>query len=74
MKLVGVEGHSGLVRDEETGAVLKINNNEAEAARERKRKRKLSQQHQEQLENEVATLRQDMDDVKNILNKILEKL
>ena len=62
-----VEGHSDLVRDTSTGAILNINKNEISAARRRKLERKQKEKDFENLKNEVS-------DIKNMLNKIVEKL
>ena len=62
-----VEGHSDLVRDTSTGAILNINKNEISAARRRKLERKQKEKEFEDLKNEVG-------DIKNMLTKIIEKL
>ena len=62
-----VEGHSNLVRDTSTGAILNINKDEITAARKRKLERRKKEQEFEDLENEVG-------DIKNMLTKIIEKL
>lgn len=67
MKLIPVEGKPDLARDPRTGAIVNINKNEMQAARERKRKRKSQQAEFEQL-------RTDVDEIKQLLNKLVEKL
>ena len=62
-----VEGHSNLVRDTSTGAILNINKNEISAARRRKLERRQKEKEFEDLKNEVG-------DIKNMLTKIIEKL
>lgn len=62
-----VEGHSDLVRDTSTGAILNINKNEISAARRRKLERKQKEKEFEELKNEVS-------DIKIMLTKIIEKL
>ena len=62
-----VEGHSNLVRDTSTGAILNINKDEISAARKRKLERRQKQKEFEDLKNEVG-------DIKNMLTKIIEKL
>lgn len=61
----GVKGHPGLVRDKGSGAILNINNNEIREARKRK---KLWKEQQE----ELNTLKNDVSEIKLLLNKILE--
>ena len=62
-----VEGHSNLVRDTSTGAILNINKEEISAARKRKLERRQKEKEFEDLKNEVS-------DIKNMLTKIIEKL
>ena len=62
-----VEGHGDLVRDTSTGAILNINKNEISAARRRKLERRQKEKEFEDLKNEVG-------DIKNMLNKLIEKL
>ena len=62
-----VEGHSNLVRDTSTGAILNINKDEISAARKRKLERRQKEKEFEDLKNEVG-------DIKNMLTKIIEKL
>ena len=74
MKLVKVDGHTGLGRDSKTGAIININKREVETARERKRRRKEAQEEKIQLESKVVNLENDVADIKDMLTKILEKL
>ena len=74
MKLVKVDGHTGLGRDSKTGAIININKREVETARERKRRRKEAQEEKVQLESKVVNLENDVADIKDMLTKILEKL
>ena len=62
-----VEGHSNLVRDTSTGAILNINKDEISAAR----KRKLEGRQKEQ---EIVDLKNEVSEIKNMLNKLIEKL
>jgi hypothetical protein len=74
VKLVKVDGHTGLGRDSKTGAIININKREVETARERKRRRKEAQEEKLQLESKVVNLENDVADIKDMLTKILEKL
>lgn len=67
MSKVKVEGHTGLVKDTKTGAILNINSTEVEQARERKRLRKQKDKEFEDLKNEVG-------EIKNLLHKLIERL
>ena len=62
-----VEGQNGLVRDPNTGVIININNEEIQKAREAKAKRRKQK-------SEFQQLRQDVDELKGLLNKIVEKL
>ena len=70
---VKVEGHSDLVRDEKTGAIININRNEAQLARDRKMKRKAEAAEQQQLKSDVDQLKNDMTLIKDLLTKLVEK-
>ena len=64
---IKVEGEPGLVRDQDTGAILNTNRNEIQQAKARKKAR-LEQQ------NELDNLKQDVSGMKIMLSKILEKI
>lgn len=66
MDKIKVEGHPGLVRDTNSGAILNINSNEINLARERKALRKQKDQEFENLKNEVS-------EIKELLLKLVEK-
>jgi SRSO17 transposase len=67
MSKVKVEGHTGLVKDTKTGAILNINSTEVEQAKERKRLRKQKDKEFEDLKNEVG-------EIKDLLHKLIEKM
>ena len=67
MTYLKVEGNSNLVRDTSTGAILNINKDEISAARKRKLERK-------QKEQEIVDLKNEVGEIKNMLNKLIEKL
>jgi len=62
-----VEGNSSLARDPETGGIVNINKEEIAIAREAKKKRKQKDAEFQELKNEVGEL-------KELLNKLVEKL
>ena len=64
-RYIKVEGHTGFVRDKNTGAVLNINTNEMDRAVKRKAQRRKEKE-------ELRTLKQDVSEMKVLLNKILE--
>ena len=67
MSRIKVEGHSNLVRDTNSGAILNINKSEAEIARARKEARRQKDREFEDLKNEVG-------EIKNLLHKLIEKM
>ena len=67
MEHIKVEGHRGLVRERQSGAILNINKEEIEAAKKRKAE-KLAK------EKEINDLKDDVSDIKKMLTKIVEKL
>ena len=71
---VQVEGHSGLVRDKRSGAILNINSTDIEKARKAKALKRKNILKNELLETQVHDLQNEMVEIKGLLNKILEKL
>lgn len=64
---IKVEGHPNLVRDRKSGVILNINKAELEANRIRKQK-------QREKDNEIEQLKNDVSEIKSMLNKLVEKL
>jgi hypothetical protein len=62
-----VENASGLARDPPSGVVVNINKDEIRKAKEAKKKRKSKDREFEELKNEVG-------EIKELLNKLVEKL
>lgn len=70
---VAVEGHSGLVKDMSTGAILNTNSEEIRRARESK-KRMLEKKAAEQaMQNDVAELKQEFSELKDLIRTMIEK-
>lgn len=65
--LIMVDGNSSFARDINTGAIVNINKEEISAAREAKKRRKNKDAEFEQLKNDVS-------EMKELLNKLVEKL
>lgn len=72
MKTVKVEGHTDLVRDLNSGAVVRINRTEGDLARARKYKQKQERSEQEQLKSDVDQLKNDITVIKDLLTKLVE--
>lgn len=73
MNRVKVEGHTDLVRDMNSGAVISINSTEAENARQRKHRQQLEEQEQRELKSDVDQLKNDISVIKDLLTKLAEK-
>ena len=67
MNYIKVKGHSNLARTGLYGSIVNINKEEIAASRKRKLERRQKEKDFEDLKNEVG-------DIKNMLNKIIEKL
>jgi hypothetical protein len=71
MKLIKVEGHPGLARDPNTGAILNINSTEISRIKElRANQRDLKKAEKE----EINQLKSDVEQIKMMLSQIIEKL
>jgi hypothetical protein len=73
MNKVKVEGHTDLVRDMKSGAVISINSTEANNARQRKHRQSLEEQEQRELKSDVDQLKNDISVIKDLLTKLAEK-
>ena len=69
-----IEGHEGLVRDNETGMILNINKSEIQAAKERKALRLRKEKEDQQLKATVDKLENELSDIKKLLSQIVEKI
>jgi uncharacterized protein YceH (UPF0502 family) len=67
-----VEGNSNLVRDTRSGAIININRKEIERAKRLKAKRKSEEQALGDLQSEVSNLKNDVSDIKKLLEKLVE--
>lgn len=74
MNKVKVEGYSDYVRDARTGAVLNNNANKIEQAVARKIQWKKQQEEHSNLVEDVDDLKKEIGEIKNLLNKIVERL
>lgn len=69
-KHLKVEGHANLVRDSRTGAILNTNTTEIERARKLKQISEERQEHINSLTEEVKGLKEDMNQIKQLLFKL----
>ena len=68
-----VDGHPNLVRDKRTGAILNMNKTEIERVRRLNNAKRQSEEHINNLTNQVEELKSDMDFIKDLLLKLVEK-
>jgi hypothetical protein len=67
-----VQGHNNLVRDKKTGTILNTNKNEIVQARKLKETRQREKHKIESLTEEVSNLKQDIDEIKSLLFRLVE--
>ena len=69
-----IQGHTGLVKDVNTGAVINLNAQDGINARARKIKWKQQQEEFKNMKESVHELKTDVSEIKTLLNKIVERL
>tara|TARA_B100000902_G_scaffold185174_1_gene177652 strand:+ start:5620 stop:5823 length:204 start_codon:yes stop_codon:yes gene_type:complete len=67
MSLIPVEGHSSLYRDSDTGAIVNTDDSSYHAYLRQKNAKKSEKE-------ELDEMKKDIDDIKKMLSKIVEKL
>tara|TARA_B100001248_G_C27097830_1_gene325624 strand:+ start:353 stop:580 length:228 start_codon:yes stop_codon:yes gene_type:complete len=72
MKHVQVQGHTNLVRDKRTGAILNTNRNEIARARKIKNIKNRETEVIKNLSQDVDTLKEDMKEIKELLFRLVE--
>lgn len=72
MALVKVDGQPGFARNTITGAIVNTNSTAIAAARERKNRLKDQLKRSEELEQEVKTLKNDINEIKNLLMRMVD--
>ena len=73
-KYVPVKGHSGLVRDTESNALINLNASEIEQARERKRLKIEKRQDEMCLKSRVETMESELTEIKSMLKILINKI
>jgi hypothetical protein len=71
-KYVPVKGHSGLVRDTQSNALINIDAAQIEQARERKRLQVLKRKEQEDLKTRVENMETSLSEMKIMLKTLLD--
>jgi hypothetical protein len=73
-RYVPVKGHSGLVRDTESNALINVDKTAIERAREKKQAKRKKRQEEFEMKQRVASLESDISEIKNMLKAILTKI
>lgn len=73
-KYVPVKGHSGLVRDTESNALINLNAAEIEQARERKRLKLEKRQSEQSLKDKVEAIESELSEIKSMLKNLINKI
>jgi DNA-binding ferritin-like protein len=68
-----VNGHSNLIRDEETKAIINTSMSDYNAYMSQKRSKEKENQKIQTIENNVANLKSDLDEIKNLLRRIIDE-
>lgn len=73
-RYVPVKGHSGLVRDTESNALINVDKTAIERAREKKEAKRKKRQEEIKLKQRVASLESDISEIKTMLKAVLTKI
>lgn len=73
-KYVPVKGHSGLVRDTESNALINLNAAEIEQARERKRLKLQKREEEKSLKDKVEAMESELTEIKSMLKILINKI
>ena len=68
-----VEGHSNLVRDINTNAIINTNMNDYENYKSLKKIKEQERQKMECLENELNEIKNDMNEIKSLLRSLINE-
>ena len=72
MQYINVEGSGGLVRDQETGAILNTNKSEIERARQRKLLSKRKTEEFNGMKDDIKNWKEDIGEMKSLLTKLAD--
>lgn len=70
-RYVQVKGHSGLVRDTDSNALINVDKSAIQQAREKKQLRIKKRQEEQQLHERVKSLESDISEIKRMLQTVL---
>jgi hypothetical protein len=69
---IKVEGHSNLVRDEKTKAILNLNMTDYENYMRVKKIKEDESQRVENIESEMGNIKNDLEEIKNLLRNLAD--
>ena len=72
-KFYKVDGHTGLVKNPQSGVILNVNSVDIERARKRKVAKQAKKKSEGLIVDEVNQLRSDMDELKAMIQQLIEK-
>lgn len=72
-RYVPVKGHSGLVRDTESNALINVDKTAIQNAREKKELRRKKRQEDQELHQRVESIESDINEIKKMLEMIVYK-
>lgn len=72
MKYSKVEGHSNLIRDEETKAILNTNMSDYNAYIAQKRIKEKENQKIQDLEKDFVNMKEDLNEIKSLLRSLID--
>lgn len=70
MKYSKVSGHSNLIRDEETKAIINTSMNDYNSYLEQRKIKEKESEKINTIEKEVSNMKEDLNEIKNLLRKI----
>jgi len=71
MEFYGLEGHKDLARDPETNAVINVNGLDYQQYLSRRKVKTEKNQKVQNIEQEVANMKGDIDEIKSLLKELL---
>ena len=71
MDYLKVEGHDGLVRDQNTGAILNTNSLDYDKYVAQRDAKNVEHKKTENIERDISTLRQELDEIKSLLRELV---
>jgi predicted transcriptional regulator len=72
MEYIRVKGFDNLIRDSKTNSIINTNMNEYNEYLERKKLKNKENEKIENLESDVSNIKGDLDEIKNLLRKLVD--